>query len=154
MKDYTIKFHFFDNHTIGGALIKARLGTTISHVGVEFGKRFFHASFIPGMTEQSLQDQPTAPLHTKEITVPAESAAAVVLWIESQLGKRYDFTALLGFIFARKFQKEDAFFCSEVGRIIFEKATGVDCGMVKLMAPHELMLAIDVYNQTKNGTVQ
>jgi hypothetical protein len=52
-----LRFHFFNSPGIGPWLIKARLGSRISHVGIEFeDKRYFHATFWHGMVEQPLSE--------------------------------------------------------------------------------------------------
>lgn len=35
-------------------------------------------------------------------------------WLQAQIGKRYDWTALLSFVVQRDWQKPDAWFCSEL----------------------------------------
>ncbi len=144
-----VRFHYFNNPGIGGMLVKVRLGTTISHVGMEFGKRFFHSAPVVGMVETSLHTLQSSPFFTQEIEVDEETYQDTIRWCEKQIGRKYDMKAILGFILARRMQNKDAFFCSEVGRHVFTRLTGIKPAMSKLMAPHELRLAIDIYNQTK-----
>lgn len=46
--------------------------------------------------------------------VPPERVPESRNWLENQLGKPYDWTALLGFISRRKWQEDDSWFCSEL----------------------------------------
>lgn len=50
----------------------------------------------------------------RPIDVPPERIAEARNWLEAQLGKPYDWTALLGFISRREWQQDDAWFCSEL----------------------------------------
>ena len=46
------------------------------------------------------------------VDVPDEPEA--MLFLETQIGKPYDWTALFGLLFQRNWQEEDSWFCSEL----------------------------------------
>lgn len=53
-------------------------------------------------------------MEVRPLDVPASLHAVAVEWLEQQLGKRYDWTALLSFVVRRDWSESDAWFCSEM----------------------------------------
>lgn len=49
----------------------------------------------------------------RDLPVPAEKLAEARAWLEAQLGKKYDWTALLSFVVHRDWSDDDRWFCSE-----------------------------------------
>ncbi|AXH71035.1 hypothetical protein [Vibrio phage BONAISHI] len=141
-----IKFHFFDNPGIGGSLIKWRLGSTVSHVGMEFeDDEFWHSTFTTGVISDRNYLKSHASVDSVEVWVTNEGYEKALKYIRSNQNKKYDFTAILGFFVGRKVQNDDAFFCSEIGRGVFEEATGHRLKWPKLCAPHELRIMAEMY---------
>lgn len=56
------------------------------------------------------------------IELPCRNPQAVIAAAELQLGKPYDFTAVIGLGLHRDWQEDDAWFCSELVAWAFEKA--------------------------------
>lgn len=143
---HCIRFHFFDNRSIASWVVKKRLGSTISHVGMEFEDgRFYHSSFTTGTTVASLKEQPQPPATFSELWVEEEHYNAALAFCKKQAGSRYDYRSLLGFLFTTKFQHKTGWFCSEYGRECFERAAGIRIYWPKLCAPHELRIMVDTY---------
>ena len=150
MSKKCLRFHFFNSPGIGPWLIKARLGSRISHVGIEFeDKRYFHATFWHGMVEQPLSEIPYPPESTVEVYVTEEQYNAALKLCVKHVGAMYDYLAIIGFTLGRSLQNQKSLFCSEIGRQVFEVATDIKLRWNKLCAPHELKIMIDAYNQTK-----
>ncbi len=57
-----------------------------------------------------------------EITVLADTAEQIEDWLKDQVGKRYDWLALLRFISRRRWYNNDKWFCSELAFAAFEQA--------------------------------
>lgn len=145
-----IKFHFFDNRGFGSWCVKTRLGSTISHCGMEFENgRFYHSSFLTGTVSSTLTEQPHPPVTTTELWVDEEAYKRAEVFCKAQVGSHYDYKALLGFVFTTKYQHKTAWFCSEYGRLCFERATGLEIYWPKLCAPHELRIMVDTYTHKK-----
>jgi uncharacterized protein YycO len=54
------------------------------------------------------------PTHeVRDLGIPPENYAAARAWIEAQVGKPYDWTALVSFVVHRNWQDDDSWFCSE-----------------------------------------
>lgn len=56
------------------------------------------------------------------VTVPASVAVKLFNLAEAQEGKKYDFSAIMGFIFRRDWREDDSWFCSELVAWCFEQA--------------------------------
>lgn len=50
----------------------------------------------------------------RDLEVSDENAQIARNWLAAQVGKRYDWTALVGFLFHRDWQEPDSWFCSEL----------------------------------------
>ena len=48
------------------------------------------------------------------VDLTPEQEAAAWAFLRNQIGKRYDFTAIIGFLFRRDWQRDGAWFCSEL----------------------------------------
>jgi hypothetical protein len=141
-----IRFLFFDNPGIGSLAIKVRLGTTLTHCGIDFGKDgFYHSSGFTGMCRDDHYTKHHVIKGVSEIYVPEDKYQAALTLCRSKVGQRYDFKALLGFVIVKKFEDADALFCSEIGRLVMETATSIELHWSKLCAPHELKLMVDTY---------
>jgi hypothetical protein len=57
-----------------------------------------------------------------ELSVTTTQKAAYLNFLHAQLGKRYDFPAVLGFAFDRDWRDPDAWYCSELIAAALEKA--------------------------------
>lgn len=53
------------------------------------------------------------------ITIETEHAAKIYELFKSQLGKRYDYTAIFSIVIGRDWQEMDAWFCSEIVAFVF-----------------------------------
>lgn len=145
----TIRFHFFNNPGIGGWIIRKRLGSTISHVGMEFDNgEFYHSTFKQGMVRQDDYCQHHTPVSTTEITVPDANAETALVLCRALVGTHYDYKAIIGFTLGQRYEDAQGLFCSEIGRQVAEAATGIYIHWPKLCAPHELRIMLDTYSQT------
>jgi uncharacterized protein YycO len=113
-----MKIIFTHAYTIGGALIRFVDGGYWSHCGIitEDGMNVTHATMQKGVIRQSLTKlQLDFPNHTI-IDVPVEDEDAAQAWLLQQVGKPYDFGALLGFVFDRgpDWSDDDKWYCSEM----------------------------------------
>ncbi len=94
-----------------------------SHCGVISEDEAFvvHATMQHGVIRQPLwQLQMNFPKHVV-IDVPVEDEGAAQAWLLKQVGKPYDFGALLGFIFERgpDWGDDDKWYCSEMALMAF-----------------------------------
>lgn len=67
-----------------------------------------------GVQERPLQDLIHDASHHEFVRIPCRNPWAVLAAAREQVGKPYDWKAILGFWLRRSWQKEDAFICSEL----------------------------------------
>ena len=77
------------------------------------------------------------------------SASTAVRWLESQIGKRYDYRSVLRFVSRRPADENDAYFCSELVFRYFEEGglrllRGIEAHDV---SPRDLSLSPYLYYQ-------
>lgn len=132
-----ITFHYFS----GSPLIKIRFGVPITHVGVEFNDGlYFESDTLKGNVKMQRRDLKRKPV--KSITIEVENDAYFRARQRANeiYGRRYDYLALIGFFLGIKWQNDQDFFCSELGREVFEIATGKKIELARLTTPYDLYL--------------
>lgn len=109
-----MKLIFARSRSAGSFLIRAFTWSRWSHVGVIDGDTVIDTTFRRGVSVIPLAQFLAEHSATEqaEVTVPDEVAAHV--WLEMQIGKGYDWTAIIGFVFRRPWGKRNRWFCSEL----------------------------------------
>lgn len=110
---------------LGSVLLRMLLWCRWSHSAIldEQAGWVYHATGGKGVQRQALGAflgrHPVYEM--RPIEVPQAKCRAAVLWLHDQVGKRYDWTAILSFGLARwsrwryrSWQDDDAWFCSEL----------------------------------------
>jgi uncharacterized protein YycO len=112
-----MKIIFTHAYTISGAIIRLVDGGYWSHCGVvsEDESYVIHATAKKGVIRQPLGKMLLDfPNHTI-IDIPVDDEGAAQAWLLQQVGKPYDYVALLGFIFERGDWGDDTkWYCSEM----------------------------------------
>lgn len=133
-----IKFHFFNSNP----LIRLRFGTPCTHVGVEFMDGLYYESdAFKGNIKMFMVDSGKTPDYTVELFVDEYHYTAARREAEKILGSKYDYLAIIGFFLGTRTQNKSGFFCSELGRCVFEKATDRVIDLKRLMTPYDLYIA-------------
>lgn len=109
-----IKLHFCRSQNIGGYAIQAATFSRWNHVAIEVGGLIYDATLShgvkrwpPGSMHQNYDE-----VQTIELSVPNE--LAVIRFLDAQVGKRYDWTALVALPFRADWHRENKWFCSEL----------------------------------------
>ncbi|CAH0447959.1 enoyl-CoA hydratase/carnithine racemase-like protein [Vibrio phage vB_VpaM_sm033] len=132
-----IIFHYFS----GSPLIKIRFGTPVTHVGVEFDDgMYFESDTFKGNIKMARRELKRKPVYSVTIEVENDKYYKARLAANNIYGRRYDYKALVGFILGIKMQNDNDFFCSELGRQVFEAATGKKLKLARLTTPYDLYL--------------
>ena len=106
------------NHSIGSWFLRFVMGSRWSHSAVYDVERglVYDTTLLQG----GCKVRPAAeffkhyPYHVgRPCEVADEKVEIARNWLEAQVGKRYDWTALVGFVFRRNWQEDDSWFCSE-----------------------------------------
>ncbi|MCW3482121.1 YiiX/YebB-like N1pC/P60 family cysteine hydrolase [Neisseriaceae bacterium JH1-16] len=103
-------------------LIRAGTWSTWSHVALIDGDSVIEAAAGHGVRRQGLAETLRRASHHAFVALPVTNGHAVVDAAASQLGKRYDYSALAGLGLHRDWQSDDAWFCSELVAWSFQQA--------------------------------
>lgn len=137
-----IIFHYFS----GSPLIKIRFGVPVTHVGVEFEDgMYFESDTLKGNIKMHRRDMKRKPVHSVTIEVENDKYYKARVVANNVYGRRYDYLALVGFFLGIKMQNDQDFFCSELGRQVFETATGKKIGLDRLTTPYDLYLMTAIH---------
>lgn len=99
------------------AVIRVGTWSDWSHVAIIDGNEVIEATAPAGVRRFPIN-------HTKRsaiVELPCRDPQAVIAAAASQIGKPYDFTAIIGLGLHRDWQQEDSWFCSELVAWAFEK---------------------------------
>jgi hypothetical protein len=103
--------------TVGSALLRWYMSSRWSHsaiydeeAGVVYDTTFWQGGCKVHSSDAFFKKYPQSRLVSLLITNKEDARS----WLTAQLGKKYDWTALLGIYFRRNWQEDDAWFCSEM----------------------------------------
>ena len=103
------------NNSLVSWLIRAATFGKYSHCAILDEEHWvIHSTFLRGVHRSTLKSfQEAYPTHYfSHIVCPDEAGA--MHFLEAQLGKPYDWSALLKLVFQRDWQENDRWFCSEL----------------------------------------
>lgn len=103
------------------AVIQAFTWSSWSHVALVAGPCVIEA-VTSGVRKVSVLDAMGRAKRAAVVELPCREPRAVIAAAESQLGKPYDFTAIVGLGLRRDWQEDDRWFCSELVAWAFQKA--------------------------------
>lgn len=100
----------------GSLLIRAFEGGEASHVGIVDGDYVIDATFAHGVARRPLADFMRRRELVADIVVPTPDDAAGLAWARTQIGKPYDWLALVGFLLWRDLSNPGSGYCSLLAR--------------------------------------
>ena len=116
-----VKLLFCTSQKIGAVAIRAVTWSKYSHVALVDGDEVIEATW-PAVRVAPLSEVIAAHSAHVIVDLPCLSPAEVIKAARSQVGKPYDYTAILGLGLRRDWQEEDAWFCSELVAWSFQHA--------------------------------
>lgn len=109
------------NRTLGSALLRLAMWSRWSHAAIHDTREgwVYDARFWRGVRrapyEAWLADYAPSRLERRDLEVPEHALPRARMWLMDQVGRPYDWTAIVGFVFRqRRWQSERAWFCSEL----------------------------------------
>jgi hypothetical protein len=96
------------------ALIRAVTWSRWSHVALIDGEHIIESVANGGVRQYPLEQAISLAADHCIVDLPARDPQAILDAARSQLGKPYDWTAILGLGLHRDWQKDDSWFCSEL----------------------------------------
>lgn len=109
-----MKIHFCKSNDIGGFLIRLFTFSRWNHVAIEIDGVVFEA--VTGDGVQAVRAETFAGrwAKTEAVTVRADNPAEAKRFLSRQLGKPYDWLAIVALPFRESWQHPDKWFCSEL----------------------------------------
>ena len=109
-----IKIHFCRSRTLSGYFIQAATFSRWNHVAIEVSGLVYDSTFKNGVAWRTPSEfmRSYDEIKTVEIEVPNE--LGVLLFLESQLGKKYDWRPLVALPFRANWNDKGRWFCSEL----------------------------------------
>lgn len=106
------------NRSIGSKALRLAMWSRWSHsavydraAGLVYDTTMQHGGCQCWLADEFFKMYPW--FEVRELDVPDHKELEAVAWLEEQLGKGYDWTALVGFVLHREWQQDDVWFCSE-----------------------------------------
>lgn len=117
----TVQVVFTRSHAIGSLLLRTALWSPWSHCAIVDGEEVIEAAAFGGVRVRPLADMLADATKTAILTLPGDPQK-VIAAVRSQIGKPYDWSGVLGLGFRRRWQDDDAWFCSELVAWAFAEA--------------------------------
>ncbi len=119
----TVRLLFSTTGNPFSALIRAATWSRWSHVAIiDDGDMVIEAAALHGVRRVPFVDAINRAADAALVELPSPDPAAVIAAAASQIGKPYDYTAILGLGLRRDWQQDDAWFCSELVAWAFDAA--------------------------------
>ena len=118
----TISLLFTTSHHPMSAVIRACTWSSWSHVALIDGMDVVEAMAPNGVRRFPVLEAINHSKNAAVVDLPCRDPQAVIAAAASQIGKPYDYTAVLGLGLKRDWQQDDSWFCSELVAWAFEQA--------------------------------
>lgn len=105
-----------------GALIKWQTDSGYSHSGLLFNGVYMIEAELKGVVGQDYTQDELQEVELFDVDLDEESTAVIYEFAQAQIGKGYDFWALIRFISRSRFPENDRWFCSELVFAAFQAA--------------------------------
>lgn len=103
-------------------MIRACTWSHWSHVAIVDGEDVIESIAFKGVVVSKLSDRQKHDPRWVVVELPCDDPAAVIAAARSQIGKPYDYTAVVGLGFHRVWKDADSWFCSELVAWAFDHA--------------------------------
>jgi|AntRauTorcE11898_2_1112593.scaffolds.fasta_scaffold22767_3 uncharacterized protein YycO len=109
-----VKVHFCRSRNIGGLFIQLVTFSRWNHVAVEISGVVFDATLAHGVASWSFKNFRSHYSTIETIELQTIEQGKALEFLKDQIGKPYDWTALLALPFRSGWQKSSRWFCSEL----------------------------------------
>lgn len=102
-------------YSLGSWIIKLFTFSKFSHVAVKISEELIvDSTLLTGVRCISLDEFREHYPNFTEVNIELPNEIAAINFVLNQVGKPYDWTALLGMVLQRKWHEEDSWFCNEL----------------------------------------
>ena len=109
-----IRIWFCRSKTLAGRLIRWVTFSRWNHVAVEINGLVYEADMLEGVRTVPVRQFKRMWTEVQYLDVYVRDQAATIRWLNQQLGKPYDFMAILALPFRATWQHPHKWFCSEL----------------------------------------
>lgn len=118
----SVRLLFSTSRHPGSAIIRAFTWSRWSHVALINGDQVIEAAAPHGVRRAPLAQAIEHAHRSAIVSLPCSDPGRIIAAAASQIGKPYDWTAVLGLGLHRDWQETDAWFCSELVAWAFARA--------------------------------
>lgn len=120
----TIQHHY--GKSILASLIRFFSRGDYNHTSILIGGYVYEAHIHTGVTKTKLKDWNPPSKVVASHNFYTDSTPMVMKWLDKQVGKKYDITGVIAFIFPLLPQRTGYWFCSELAFVALAKALSVE----------------------------
>lgn len=156
MSKNIIRFHFYEGKGIAPAIIKWRTRGIYSHVSIEINEIIYEAKEWRGVVKSnSIYTYNDIGTCTKTIEIDMQYSSFLEFrkFIQSKLGCKYDWGAILNFLGNWNKHNPDKWFCSEYGDTIFQFLPNY-IAETELVSPELLYEKLKYFNLGRKSIVK
>lgn len=118
-----MKFYFVTSKGLISKIIRAFEGGRSSHVAIGINNRIYDSTLLHGV--KSWSEEEFSAKHTIQdiIELDLSMEDLALCFLLDQVGKSYDWTALIGFLLWRDWTKPDKWYCSELALAVIQNGS-------------------------------
>lgn len=109
-----MKVHFCKSNDVGGLLIRLVTFSRWNHVAIEVGNVVYEAVAAGGVRRMPCRSFPGLWDKTESVSISVKRPDQMMAFLNSQVGKPYDWMALIALPFRTTWQSPHKWFCSEL----------------------------------------
>lgn len=117
-------FQFHQSDAFISIIIRLLTGK-YNHVSIRVGNYVYEAHIGTGVTKTKYKDWDNSSV-VETIEVKSKNEKKVKLWLDKQVGKKYDVSGILSFLSIFAKPKIGKWYCSELGFVTYAKLKGVE----------------------------
>lgn len=109
-----VKLLFTRGQSIGGWFIRTALMSKYNHVGIQVDGMVYEATLFKGVRKVSINSFYEHNVVKVELAVHVDDKQALKDFLEEQVGKPYDWKAIVSLPFRRNWHNRESWMCSEL----------------------------------------
>lgn len=137
-----VKFHFHSTPTITGKLIRFWTGSKVNHVSVQVGPYYYDTNYGQKLKCRTRPVSKAVETYSFEISDLGDRLR-VSNYINSSIGTKYDYLALVGFLVNKRKENKRRLYCSEFAANVLSLFLPNSIKHRRLLSPESLRVALE-----------
>jgi len=109
-----VTVHFCKSEDLGGRILRLFLMSKWNHVAIQVGDNVYEAVSWGGVIRRPYRKFAAAWRRVSSVDIDVAESFPLIKFLDWQVGKPYDWKAILAFPFRGSWQSREAWFCSEL----------------------------------------